>query len=65
MIESLANKIKNLSNEIGIEELKTTAFKIELDARRGNFEQLTNKVQRANSIFQAFKKSVLQEEESI
>ncbi|WP_341273907.1 PAS domain S-box protein [Clostridium saccharobutylicum] len=65
LIESLANKIKNLSNEIGIEELKTTAFKIELDARRGNFEQLTNKVQRANSIFQAFKKSVLQEEESI
>ena len=59
MIEALAHKIKDLSNKIGIEELKTIAFKIELAARRGNFEMLIEKGQKASHIFEVFKKSVL------
>jgi PAS domain S-box-containing protein len=59
MIEAMAHKIKNLSNELGIEELKTIAFKIELAVRRGNFELLIEKGQKARYVFEVFKKSVL------
>lgn len=59
MIESLAHKIKDLSNKIGIEELKIIAFKIELATRRGNFEMLIEKGQKASYVFEVFKKSVL------
>jgi len=59
MIEALAHKIKELSNKLGIEELKTIAFKIELEVRRGNFELLTEKGQKARHVFEVFKKSVL------
>ena len=55
-IEVISHKIKNLSNEIGIEELKTVAFKIELSARRGNFNEVIDKIQIMNSIFDVFKK---------
>jgi PAS domain S-box-containing protein len=58
-IESIAHKIKALSNELEIEELKTTAFKIELAARRGNLEQLIAKVLQVNHIFEVFKKSTI------
>jgi PAS domain S-box-containing protein len=59
LIEPLAHKIKELSNEIGIEELKTTAFKMELAARRGDFEMLLEKGQKASHIFEVFRKSIL------
>lgn len=59
MIESLAHKIKNLSNKIGVEELKIIAFKIELATRRGNFEMLIEKGQKASHVFEVFKKSIL------
>jgi PAS domain S-box-containing protein len=58
-IEILAHKIKSLSYEIGIEELKTIAFKIELAARRGDFDRAIEKAHKANHIFEVFKKSVL------
>jgi PAS domain S-box-containing protein len=58
-LELLAHKIKNLSNEIGIEDLKSAAFKMELAARRCNYEQLFEKAQEANRIFEVFKKSVM------
>jgi len=58
-IEALAHKIKDLSNKTGIEELKTIAFKIELSVRRGNFELLIEKGQKASQVFEVFKKSVL------
>lgn len=61
-IEMLAHKIKNLSNEIGIEELKTISFKIELAARRGDFDDAIAKAQKINDIYEVFKKSELQEE---
>lgn len=59
MIEAMAHKIKNLSNKLGIEELKTIAFKIELEVRRGNFELLIEKGQKARYVFEVFKRSVL------
>jgi two-component system, sensor histidine kinase len=59
LIEPLAHKIKDLSNEIGIEELKTIAFKMELAARRGDFEKLIERGQKASHIFEVFKKSIL------
>jgi PAS domain S-box-containing protein len=59
MIEALAHKIKDLSNTLGIEELKIIAFKIELAVRRGNFELLIEKGQKASHVFEVFKKSVL------
>lgn len=58
-IEALAHNIKSLSYEVGIEELKTIAFKIELDARRGNFNEAIKKAQQVDHIFEVFKKSVL------
>jgi PAS domain S-box-containing protein len=58
-IEILAHKIKGLSYEIGIEELKTIAFKIELAARRGDFDRAIEKAQKIDDIFEVFKKSIL------
>jgi PAS domain S-box-containing protein len=58
-VESLAHKIKELSNEIGIEELKTAAFKMELAARRCDFQQLFEKAQNVNYVFEVYKKSIM------
>jgi len=58
-IETLAHNIKNLSNEIGIEELKTISFKIELAARRGNFDELINSAEKLSQIFAVFKKHII------
>lgn len=55
-LESLANKIKNLSNDIGIDELKDISFKIELAARRGDFEEVFEKAHKVNHIFETYKK---------
>ncbi|MBV7273815.1 PAS domain S-box protein [Clostridium sp. PL3] len=55
MIEILAHRIKNLANELGIEELKTSAFKVELSARRGNYDDAINKVQNVRRIFNVLK----------
>jgi PAS domain S-box-containing protein len=58
-VEMLAHKIKNLSNEVGIEELKTISFKMELAARRGDFSNVVEKAKKVEDIFEVFKKSVL------
>ncbi|MDF2820860.1 MAG: arcB1 [Clostridiales bacterium] len=58
-IEMLAHKIKNVSNEIGIEDLKTMAFKIELATRRGNFDEAFENAHKAIEIYDIFKKSEL------
>lgn len=58
-IEMLAHKIKNLASEIGIEELKVISFKIELAARRGDFNKVVEKAKKVQHIFEVFKKSVL------
>ena len=54
-IEKLANKIKRLSTEIGIEDLKSISFKVELSARRGNFQEAIERAQKISNIFETFK----------
>jgi HPt (histidine-containing phosphotransfer) domain-containing protein len=58
-VEMLAHKIKKLSNEAGIEELKTISFKMELAARRGDFIKVAERAKKIQDIFEVFKKSVL------
>ena len=58
-IEMLAHKMKNLASKVGIEELKMISFKIELAARRGDFNKVVEKAKKAQHIFEVFKKSVL------
>ncbi|MGV8981049.1 PAS domain S-box protein [Clostridium sp.] len=58
-MEMIAHKIKNLASEIGIEELKMISFKIELAARRGDFNKVVEKAKKAQHIFEVFKKSML------
>jgi len=57
-INQVAHKIKLLSNEIGLEELKVLAFKVELAARRGNIEDAVNKAKDIPYVFQVIKKSM-------
>lgn len=57
-IEILAHKIKSLSYEIGIEELKTISFKIELAVRRGDFSEAVEKAKKVSCMFETFKKSI-------
>lgn len=57
-IELLAHKIKNISSDMGIEELRTIGFKMELSARRGDYEKLIEKAQSFEQIFEELKKRV-------
>lgn len=54
-IESISNKIKILANEIGAEEIKINAFKIELAARRGNLNEVVEYALKIIDIFNTFK----------
>lgn len=56
--ETLANRIKSLASELEIEDLKTIAFKIELDARRGDYDEAVKKAHGLSEIFEVFKKTV-------
>lgn len=58
VFEKLANRIKKLSIELGIEDLKVIAFKIELEIRRGNYETIAEKVNQINHIYSVYKKTV-------
>ncbi|NMM63429.1 response regulator [Clostridium sp. P21] len=58
-IERLANKIKNLSNEINIDELKDISFKVELSARRGNLNEAVDYAKKVIEEFEILKKSIL------
>jgi PAS domain S-box-containing protein len=55
--ERLANRIKKLSIALDIEDLKTAAFKIELDTRRGNFEAAAQKIGNINHIYELYRKT--------
>lgn len=59
LIESLADQIKELANKMDIEELKIVAFKIQLDARRGDFEKVPEKLDQANDIFKVYQKTIM------
>lgn len=58
-VEILAHKMKNLSNEIGIDELKVISFKIELAARRGDYIKIVEKVEEIEYTFEVLKKTKL------
>ncbi|HWT27536.1 MAG TPA: hypothetical protein VN131_06310 [Mobilitalea sp.] len=45
LIENLAHNIKVLANDIDAEEIKDTAFKIELAARRGILAKAINYIE--------------------
>lgn len=55
--ERLANRIKKLSIALDIEDLKTAAFKVELDTRRGNFEAAAQKIGNINKIYEVYRKT--------
>lgn len=59
LIESIAHEIKELANTMDIEELKIVAFKIQLDARRGDIEKIPEKLIKVNDIFNVYKKSIM------
>ncbi len=50
-IESAASRIKELADCFGVESVKTMAFKLALEARRGNFEGVNEKLKELNSLF--------------
>ncbi len=54
-IESHANQIKQLATRFEVEALKTAAFKIELEARRGNFQETGEKLRDLNALFKKLK----------
>ncbi|MDF2539912.1 MAG: sensor hybrid histidine kinase, partial [Herbinix sp.] len=57
IIENMAHDIKALSNEMDTEDLKDTAFKIELAARRGNFEVIHKLFDEIKAIYKTYKDS--------
>jgi PAS domain S-box-containing protein len=62
-IERLSSLIKKLSDSINAYELKSSAFRIELAARRGNSEEILNQVRQIKKDFDILKKTVLRQEE--
>ncbi|MDF2593355.1 MAG: sensor hybrid histidine kinase, partial [Clostridia bacterium] len=58
-IEKMSNQIKKLSDFINAFELKSSAFKVELAARRGNVEQILNQVEQMKYDFDILKKTVI------
>jgi PAS domain S-box-containing protein len=56
LAEEVAHQIKIESGEIDLEEVKTLAFKIELDLRRGDFEKIPQKIAKMEYICEISKK---------
>lgn len=62
-IEKIANDIKKISNRIDAIDIKDTAFKIELAARRGNTSEMKNYIGQLKDEFKLYRSS--NEEERI
>jgi PAS domain S-box-containing protein len=60
-IEEVAHDLKELFNRIEAEDLKGTAFKIELSARRGSLKDGMDNLNQLKYSFDTYKKSVLRE----
>lgn len=58
MIEMVAHKIKTISSEIDAQELKDTAFKIEITARRGKMGEIEGYIRKLKSELKLLKESV-------
>jgi PAS domain S-box-containing protein len=59
IMESISHEVKNLFNEIGAEEMKDSAFKIELAARRNNLNDLIENTSQMEYKFDVFMKSLI------
>jgi len=57
-LEELAHKIKNIANDIGAEGVKTFAFKMELEIRKGQFNESKNYLLTLISEFETLKKTL-------
>jgi CheY-like chemotaxis protein len=57
-IEIIAHKIKGLLNQMDAEDVKGTAFKMELAARRGNFKEAVEISMQIKHEFETYKKSL-------
>jgi two-component system, sensor histidine kinase len=60
IIEALANEIKCLADQIGAEEIKYAAFKIELSARRSNLFQVAEYAEKLEQELENFRKSIME-----
>lgn len=58
VIERSAHKVKEVANQISKEELKITAFKIELAAKRANLFETAEYIQQIEYEFETLQKSV-------
>nr|WP_243425641.1 PAS domain S-box protein [Clostridium paridis] len=58
-VECLANEIKRLSNTMGLDIIKSVAFRIELCARRGDLNEVVKNAKKLLDEFDTFKKSIL------
>jgi signal transduction histidine kinase/CheY-like chemotaxis protein len=58
VVEISAHKIKEIANRISAEELKSTAFKIELSAKRGALLEAAEYIQQIEYEFETLKRSV-------
>jgi PAS domain S-box-containing protein len=58
VLELLAHRIKALSNSMGLDEMKSIAFKIELASRRGNIEEVIQFAQKISDEFKILEKSI-------
>jgi hypothetical protein len=63
-VEYCANKLKVLLNQIEAEELKNTAFRIELSARRGDYEKVILYSSQIIKDYELLKKSIHGKEDS-
>lgn len=60
VIEDMAHEIKKIAGEINADEIKDSAFKIELAARRSNFDVIHENLEKVSDEFKTFKQSILQ-----
>lgn len=58
VIENFASIIKHKFNQIDAEDLKNTAFRIELSARRGNLEEIIKYYLQLQREFEIYRKSI-------
>ncbi|SDG68907.1 PAS domain-containing hybrid sensor histidine kinase/response regulator [Desulfosporosinus hippei] len=57
-IETIAKRVKNQFNQIEADELKNSAFRIELALRRGNLKEAIEYAMQLDYEFETFKKSI-------
>ena len=59
LIENTAHNIKLLSIEADLMDIKDTAFRIELEARKGNLDEIYNYIQQMKSELELYNKYII------